>query len=184
MWKPGDKKPVKEKEGPALSSSIKKNPTSLTKKKLSGSTMGMRFMQKQSNSHQQPTPKKSPKKLTENGVQDMQVDDDDSDSDEDEEIVTNSDMYGTQSDLIGRRSFGGFKQAIDNNWTESIRFMNGEQTVRENKHVSDKELLEKYQNMVKGRGPDHENNNSKKSNNKRKGSTAKGTKGKRHREGV
>lgn len=108
----------------------------------------------------------------------MQVDDDDDSDSDDDELVTNSDMYGTQSDLIGRRSFGGFKQAINNNWTESIRFMNGEQTVRENKHVSDKELLEKYQDMVKGRGPDYE----KKSNNKRKSSTPKGNKGKKRKE--
>jgi hypothetical protein len=183
MWKPGDKKPVKDKQGPSLSSSIKKNPTSLTKKKLSGSTMGMRFMQKQSNSHQSPvpTPKKSPKKPMENEAKDMQVDDD-SDSDDEDEVVTNSDMYGTQSDLIGRRSFGGFKQAINNNWNESIRFMNGEQTVRENKHVSDAELLEKYQNMVKGRGPDYESK-SNGSNNKRKGSSSSkgGSKEKRQR---
>ena len=146
MWKPGTEKPME-------AGSLKQSPNNGTpsngsaKKALSGSTMGMRFMQKR-NQHQSPTPKKEDKDNV-----DMKVEDDPAVLEE----PTNSDMYGMQSDLIGRRSFGGFKPKVDNNWQDCRKFISGEDNegTKKKLHVSDDELLQRYQELVKGRS-DHE----------------------------
>lgn len=152
MWKPGTAKPRKNDSlSDALTQPPPKTPTTgSAKKKLSGSTMGMRFMQKR-NQPQTPTPKKQPEN-NDDGVQGMQVDEVDVD-----DAATNSDIYGMQSDLIGRRSFGGFKPKVDNNWQDCKRFINGEEEFegKKQKHVPDEELLKRYQELLHGKS-DHE----------------------------
>ena len=136
-----------------MAGSLKQSPTTMStptngsaKKALSGSTMGMRFMQKR-NQQQSSTPKKENE-----DHDDMNVDDDYAVTDE----PTNSDMYGMQSDLIGRRSFGGFKPKVDNNWQDCRKFISGEDNEgMKKKHVSDDELLQRYKELVKGRS-DHD----------------------------
>jgi hypothetical protein len=166
MWKPGTEKPLG-------AGSLKQSPNQSTptngsaKKALSGSTMGMRFMQKR-NQQQSPAPKKEEDKDND----DMKVDDDHAITDE----ATNSDMYGMQSDLIGRRSFGGFKPKVDNNWQDCRRYISGEDNEgTKKKHVSDDELLQRYKELVKGRS-DHDKTSRTK---KRKSSAGANSGGKR-----
>ena len=69
---------------------------------------------------------------------------------------TSSGMYGIQSELLGRRSFGGFKPKVNNNWQDCRKYLAGEETEgRKEKHVSDEELLQRYQELLKGRS-DHD----------------------------
>mmetsp|Transcript_18321 Transcript_18321/g.27781 ORF Transcript_18321/g.27781 Transcript_18321/m.27781 type:complete len:152 (-) Transcript_18321:318-773(-) len=121
MWKPGTPKP------PVESKELAKTPKNT--KRLSGSTMGMRFMQKQ-NISSPASSLSSPRPHQENNDKAFQ------------EIRTasNSDMYGVLSDLIGRRSFGGFKKPVDNNWQACLRGKEEDITQK----ISDEELLKRY----------------------------------------
>ena len=70
------------------------------------------------------------------------------------EMATVVDIYGTGSDLIGRRSFGGFHKSIGTTWEEAYR-RRTESDVRKNHRgeninkISDEELLRRYERYVK-----------------------------------
>ena len=71
--------------------------------------------------------------------------------------ATPSDMYGMQADLFGRRSFGGFHNAMDEAWKESKTALEnfGQDTASSSggkkKYISDEELLQRYEELVQKR---------------------------------
>lgn len=153
MWKPGTAKPSSIGTD-SLTPSSKAPSNGSAKKGLSGATLGMRFMQKR-NQQQSPA---TPRRLeTERQDVTMQVAVDEKGSNTVAALeTTSSDMYGIQSELIGRRSFGGFKPKVNNNWQDCRRYIVGEDSEgRKEKHVSDEELLQRYQELLKGRS-DHD----------------------------
>ncbi|KAL3756054.1 hypothetical protein ACHAWU_002633 [Discostella pseudostelligera] len=64
------------------------------------------------------------------------------------------DMYGLGSDIIGRRSFGGFRKTVMTTWEEALKRRVDDNTRTKNTkhHITDEELLERYEKYVKGRG--------------------------------
>ena len=70
------------------------------------------------------------------------------------QIATSSDMYGMKSDLIGRRSFGGYRPKVSETWKSAITAWEkgkaGDKAARE--HISDEELLRRYKHYVTGKG--------------------------------
>ncbi len=64
------------------------------------------------------------------------------------------DMYGVGSDIIGRRSFGGFHKSVRTTWDTALKSRT-DSAARVNNtrsHVTDEELLERYERYVKGGG--------------------------------
>lgn len=128
------------------------NGGSIVKKKLSGATLGMRFMNRRVESKAKRTPVKPSDEET------MDVCNDESDSNEPTshlpQVATASEMYGLKSDLVGRRSFGGFHKSVSETWTCSLdAYTDGRAGERAKKeHVSDEELLRRYEEYIKGRG--------------------------------
>lgn len=152
MWKPGETKPKGEEQKresktntshktPAKTYAINgptKNENSVTKTKLSGSTMGMRFMQR---SGQYPAV-----------VKPNEVDGETSSAETkpNTRIATSSDMYGVQ--LIGRRAFGNFNKSVSANYTYAKNAYEGTTSSKKKKHISDDELLQLYKDHRNGRG--------------------------------
>ena len=62
--------------------------------------------------------------------------------------ATPAEMYGMQSALIGRRSFGGFNAAMEEAWKESKAALEDTQLEKPKKKVSDEELIQRYQELV------------------------------------
>lgn len=178
MWKPGTSKPksapdeemstpmkVQTTTTSSLSSTTttpasSKKDSSSAKKKLSGATMGMRFMLRSkptesSKPSTTPSPKKEEDRMdideSDNGESDEE---DDGTSSNLPQIATASDMYGLKGSLLGRRSFGGFNKFASENWNENLEsYHSGKAGERAKKqHISDDELLERYKNYVHGRG--------------------------------
>jgi M-phase phosphoprotein 6 len=74
--------------------------------------------------------------------------------------ANNSDMYGISGCVIGRRSFGGFNRSMEDTWKASYHTLKEQQGGdRNNKQVSDEDLLKRYATLVK-----HKNNNRNISN--------------------
>jgi hypothetical protein len=67
--------------------------------------------------------------------------------------ATPSDMYGIQSDLIGRRSFGGFNASMEEAWKDSKDFLETGRIERskQSQHITDEELLQRYQDVAQNR---------------------------------
>lgn len=70
------------------------------------------------------------------------------------ELASVVDMYGVGSDLVGRRSFGGFHKSVMNTWDTALKRRADDETRTKNtrNHITDEELLERYEKYVKGRG--------------------------------
>ncbi len=70
------------------------------------------------------------------------------------ELASVVDMYGVGSDVVGRRSFGGFHKSVMNTWDTALKRRTDDDTITKNtkNHVTDEELLERYEKYVKGRG--------------------------------
>ena len=181
MWKPGTAKP--RSSGATTTDSLmpkqsspKEVPSSngSAKKRLSGATMGMRFMQKRNQQQSQ-----SPRRF-ETQQHDGQQEGETTllspivgqGSTADAAVEpTSSDMFGIQSELIGRRSFGGFKPKVNNNWQDCRKYLAGEESEeKRGNHVSDEELLQRYQELLKGRS-DHDKTSRTKKRKKSPGPT-------------
>jgi M-phase phosphoprotein 6 len=145
LWKPGTPKPTEHDD-------LKKSPSTPSsapsKRELSGATMGMRFMQKRiqieaaNNSSPHTT---NLEQISRNAIEESPC----------SNQPSNVDMYGLQSSLIGRRSFGGFKPKINNNWQECLSFITGkDKKGSKRKHISDDELVQRYKELVTNRS-DH-----------------------------
>ena len=72
------------------------------------------------------------------------------------QIATPLDMYGMEGNMIGRRSFGGFNPAMEEAWNDNKAMIeNGSSGRRQRQqHISDEELLKRYQEVVKNRDDD------------------------------
>jgi hypothetical protein len=145
------------------SSHQQKQPSSTGKTKLTGATMNMRFMKRKDENQHYANNRKSPKEETlatretsaAMEVDDNNNDDDSSSSYNEQEFAqaTPSEMYGVQSDLMGRRSFGGFNPAMEDAWAESRGMIENQrqETLSEKQRVSDEELVKRYQQLVQKR---------------------------------
>lgn len=70
------------------------------------------------------------------------------------ELASVVDMYGVGSDVVGRRSFGGFHKSVMNTYDTALKRRTDDDTRTKNtkNHITDEELLERYEKYVKGRG--------------------------------
>ena len=114
-----------------------KNANSLTKTKLSGSTMGMRFMRRSAES-----PSAKPDEVDGEASS--------AETRPNTRIATSSDMYGAQ--LIGRRAFGNFNKSVSDNYTHAKNAYEGTTSSKKKQHISDEELLQRYKDHRNGRG--------------------------------
>jgi hypothetical protein len=159
IWMPGQPRPIsdanKQKTEVENSNVLieKKKNSPLRATKLSGTTMNMRFMQRNAES-------KSERYL--NGVilhAKTPIDDSNDDSETQQRhdaqhnhpdslacaTATPCDMYGAQANILGRRSFGGFNPPMARAWQEDRLAIKNLGKVGV---ASDKELLQKYKHFV------------------------------------
>ena len=175
MWKPGSAKPVGAL--PKIQNNNAKSPSngSSSAKKLSTSTMGMRFMQRKSKgtsdkaviqnavaarkgTNRNHTTSRSPvdrKRVSEDISKDEQSTSPNTTSNDGViilELASVVDMYGVGSDIIGRRSFGGFHKSVKNTYDAALkRRVDDEARTNNTKaHITDEELLARYEKYVKG----------------------------------
>jgi hypothetical protein len=164
MWKPGTSKPKsealpqkgskKEDSGDVIAENGQgRLPCAISgsKKKLSGATMGMRFMARKMEAEE--ARKKTLKEKEEREQMEWTAEQDSGPVEEcDEEAqvpqeATPSDMYGLRSDLIGRRSFGGVQPKVNDTWKSSWNEWEKKGNASEKSvHISDDELLRRYKN--------------------------------------
>ena len=182
MWKPGTSKPSNKDEDNLHLPSHKKQNGNSTKspsnnsnskspssnKKLSGSTMGMRFMQRKKNdssSSTKPVIHQNNNKIhTNKNAHNVDRKRENREISKDDEQPTSEviilelasvvDMYGVGSDIIGRRSFGGFHKSVRNTYDTALKRRTDDHARSQNtKHqITDDELLERYEKYVKGGG--------------------------------
>ena len=168
MWKPGTAKPkseaLSEKDSKEASWDVTPNgqgrlpaASSGSMKKLSGATMGMRFMQRKLEAEE--ARKMTLQEREEREQMEWTAEQDNGDGPAEEEAAqrpqeaTASDMYGLRSDLIGRRSFGGFRPSVNDRWKSAWnewerKGKSSDKTL----HISDDELLRRYKDYVTGKG--------------------------------
>lgn len=87
------------------------------------------------------------------------------------EIATVVDMYGQGSDIIGRRSFGGFHKSVRAAWDEALQKRTNEEARKRysKDHITDEELLKRYERYVKkGREKACDGDSGRKDKKKRK----------------
>lgn len=70
------------------------------------------------------------------------------------QLATVTDMYGTGSDVVGRRSFGGYRKSVRTTWEAALRRRTDDEARARNtkSHITDEELLERYEKYVRGDG--------------------------------
>lgn len=69
------------------------------------------------------------------------------------ELASVVDMYGTGSDIIGRRSFGGFHKSSMTTYDTALkRRADDSRTRNTNSHITDEELLKRYEKYVDNDG--------------------------------
>jgi hypothetical protein len=173
--------------------------TDSKKKKLSGSTMNMRFMKRklETNQYQEQQRKQqksisgqspaaaqqsTPTSQTADVVIPGQNHTHDGRSIDDTDVpmdivqdqsgflkATPTDMYGMLANLLGRRSFGGFNPAVEEAWKSSKNFIDDTNPEKKQSHISDEELVRRYQELSKNRQQDRPVGNLKnRGNNKRR----------------
>jgi len=83
------------------------------------------------------------------------------------ELASVSDMYG--ADIIGRRSFGGHRKCVRSTWETALSRRNeDERRAKISKHhITDDELLDRYEKYVK-QGRNGGNNTDSRRKDKRK----------------
>jgi hypothetical protein len=180
MWKPGTARPKASKKEPtsepsSLSGSEEKPPGVTTeavpkkKTKLSGATMGMRFMQRKAEAMAAGLKRRVAEKKAETVSQLSEagnisqrteaIEDGQSIANDDAvalkpQVATGFDMYGIGAEIIGRRAFGGFNKTVSDSWGNSLvaRERNRFATKAEKLTISDEELLKRYEKYVRGKG--------------------------------
>jgi len=164
MWQPGEEKPADVSmdlgesdmngEGLQLDTESSKSPDKKGKpspsKRLSGSTMKMRFMQRKMEQRRKSEGDKMV--IDQSSLQSSngpQHDDSAPDETAKFQIAEPVDMYGPQANVLGRRSFGGFHKTIEDAWSHSNNSHSAERN-NNRKKVSDEQLLKRYEDYVKG----------------------------------
>ena len=193
MWKPGTTEPqgqslVQNSTKGIKSVTVKSKVKTNVKKKLSGATMGMRFMKRkldeaaQAKRIKEEKQKQATTKQSEESGWSIQTADDNNpnnssqdtnvvECDDIPEIATASDMYGVVANIIGRRSFGGFNKHVSETWNNTLEEIQNNRTSNKmtKQHISDDELLRRYEKYVKGRSSNKNmNDKSNKRREKRK----------------
>mmetsp|Transcript_24478 Transcript_24478/g.30111 ORF Transcript_24478/g.30111 Transcript_24478/m.30111 type:complete len:254 (-) Transcript_24478:92-853(-) len=73
------------------------------------------------------------------------------------EKATNAEMYGIRVEIIGRRSFNSFNTSVEDTYQAAVQARRqsyiDEKVKKE--HISDEEMLMRYEKYVKGRGGDN-----------------------------
>jgi hypothetical protein len=143
--------------------------TPQSSKKLSGTTMNMRFMQRKAEEKKQEAKRRrsagestardqsvSPKRPqhTKDDGDEEDSDDDMSDDEEDDDEATfqvagSVDMYGPQAHVLGRRSFGGFNLPMEQAMKSFHISQSSLDPNSKKPKVSDDELLKRYEDYVK-----------------------------------
>lgn len=163
MWKPGTAKPKsstpktpsRETAFNGGSLTTPKSASSSAKKRLTGATLNMRFMKRKKETQQyeerrksqSPNPALSPQAEDAFKIDPMDI--------EGEDIpfsrATPADMYGMQSSLIGRRSFGGFNPSMEEAWKDAKATLEDVRQEKPTQKISDEELIQRYQEISKQR---------------------------------
>jgi hypothetical protein len=122
--------------------------------------MGMRFMQRKMEAEAARQEAQREKKQQEKMEWTATAQDDDEQGTSDDEMetshvpqtATSSDMYGAKSDLIGRRSFGGFRPHVSDTYKSTCTAWEKGKTEDKKEHISDDELLRRYKDYRSGKG--------------------------------
>ena len=145
----------------------KNDPNGRTKKKpkkLSGATMGMRFMKRKAEATERQLvaefESKAGMEFSETtGAANEDIGMDCGGPISKDECVrtvpraaTAADMFGVGAEIVGRRSFGGFNKAVSDTWKDALE-MKGKigTSAGAGPQISDEELIRRYQRVVKGR---------------------------------
>lgn len=120
--------------------------------KLSGATRGMRFMQRKSSDAATTTNESMSSSISPNRTNVAQ---EQNNMDLSAPLIaTREDMYGLSAQIIGRRSFNKFNKSVEDSWT--MAYTAAKQELKDGKlekqHISDEELLKRYEKYVKGKG--------------------------------
>ena len=182
MWKPGTAKPKSATPRSQTNASHQglrggSNGSLPAKKKLSTSTMAMRFMHRkndtnvtnpENNKASLPMVSAKPNKRSRdtaayasNSHEDITITKEIRPEDEQSassdgvvilELASSVDMHGIGSDIVGRRSFGGFHKAIRTTWEAALkRRIDDDATTRNTKsRITDEKLLDRYEKYVQG----------------------------------
>lgn len=190
MWKPGTAKPndaSPKSQTNALATKSPKTGGVSKSKKLSTSTMGMRFMQRKNEAKNKEQEERkafqqsaAAQVRTNNNINhttnnndsvmagdntnadrkresgDISKDEQQSASSDGGAIILQLasvvDIYGVGSDVVGRRSFGGFRKPVRTAYDAALKRRTEEDARTRNtkSHITDQELLERYEKYVKG----------------------------------
>lgn len=129
-----------------------------SKKALSGSTMGMRFMQRKTPSQEKPSSEGETNQNTQSPAATVPQHNESANNYENDVsmpiMASSSDMYGVSADIIGRRSFNNFNKAVEETWTTAVKAKAQSKfdDKVEKQQITDEELLERYDKYVKGQG--------------------------------
>jgi hypothetical protein len=132
--------------------------TMSSKKSLSGSTMGMRFMQRLTPSKAKPLSEdetnQNSQNLDEKTPQHNPSTNDIENNASIPIMASSSDMYGVSAEIIGRRSFNNFHKSVEETWTSAIKSRSQSKfdDKVEKQQITDEELLERYGKYVNGKG--------------------------------
>ncbi|EJK60312.1 hypothetical protein THAOC_19354, partial [Thalassiosira oceanica] len=140
-----------------------------SKAKLSSSTLGMRFMQRKRNADKdgqeemRTAAARKKEKSTTLSVSNTASDDPAAHCQSDSrkrqfstqndlvrlELASVSDMYGI--DIVGRRSFGGYRKCVKSTWETALSRRNQDERRQKisKHHITDDELLDRYEMYVK-----------------------------------
>jgi hypothetical protein len=122
--------------------------------------MGMKFMQRKmeaEKARQQTLERKQQDEQKQDQMEWTATTENDRGSNEEEPssiplTATASDMYGEKSDLIGRRSFGGFRPQVSDVYKSACTaYETGKKNEDSKRHISDEELLRRYRDHVTGK---------------------------------
>lgn len=165
MWKPGTSKPEVDNaitpnkgnsNGEMSLEESSPKPSSVSKKKLSGATMNMRFMKRKEETSNYDRKRKaaisSSKSASVVPIQDdhMERENNQTGNEETYAQATMIDMYGMNASLIGRRSFGGFNPSMEEAWKNSKASAEN-RDIDPKKKISDEELLLRYKEIGRQR---------------------------------
>mmetsp|Transcript_30676 Transcript_30676/g.61272 ORF Transcript_30676/g.61272 Transcript_30676/m.61272 type:complete len:197 (+) Transcript_30676:275-865(+) len=179
MWRPGTSRPTTAIEQPqGINGDNPNDGRGGSAKKLSSATMGMRFMKRKAEvsafAKKQEDARKAVLqaaarkntlnenrnryKSTETKVHERKRHNESISADASNEFIILEaasvvDMYGVGADVVGRRSFGGFHKAVRSTWEEALKMRTDDDTRTKAtfKHITDEELLQRYEKYVTGR---------------------------------
>mmetsp|Transcript_10083 Transcript_10083/g.21275 ORF Transcript_10083/g.21275 Transcript_10083/m.21275 type:complete len:217 (+) Transcript_10083:366-1016(+) len=194
MWKPGTAKPNDATPKSQNNASAVKSPKTTggasKSKKLSNSTMGMRFMQRKNEAKNKEQEERKAFQQQQSALALVRTSDNrnhttnnndsvmpgndanmdrkrvngDISKDEQQQSASSDggaiilqlasvvDIYGVGSDVVGRRSFGGFRKPVRTAYDAALKRRTEEDARTRNtkSHITDQELLERYEKYVRG----------------------------------